>query len=425
MFSSIITFLLTVLSTVVPPTSATGGPGADSAAYNQHYYANQTPYGDAATAPVMEAPDGYRLTFVETVGRHGARTLTSSARERRSLAVWSAAKKQGALTDLGAQYADDVTRFQKPEQQIGYGNLSSIGAQEWQGIGRRTADAYGDFLRQATRAGDQVVFKTSPVLRTIESADAMRSSLQKAVPGLEVADYVTDPATLLIGNGASINGNRAVEQVLARPEVVAAAEHLLGRLYDASFVDALADPVEAALDVYLLYCTAPGMAADTDVTFEPYVPLRDAKVLAYAVDAKNFYQYGPGVAGEDSSYRAARLLLDDFFAALDDRLAGGDTAAVFRLAHGETTMPFAALIDLPGSQEQAPAGSVYTYDDNDWRGFVAGRLGGNIEWAAYASRSGKALVTVRYNEQPVKLASGCRATTPYFYRPAELRRCLD
>jgi hypothetical protein len=309
-----------------------------------------------------------------------------------------------------------------PEQRIGYGNLSEVGRVEWQGIGRRTATLYRDFLTEAAGRGDDVVFKTSPVQRTVESADAMREGLESVVPGLKVGDYVTDGPRLLIGNGASFAGNRATLAAQSRPDVVAAATRLLERMYSPDFVATLDDPVAAALDVYLLYSTAPGLAAETPVTFERYVPAEDAAVLAQVVDAENFYQFGPGVKGEDSSYRAARPLLDDFFAALDDRLAGGRTAAVFRLAHGETTMPFAALLGLPGSDVQAA--STFSHADNPWRGYVAGRLGGSIEWAAYRDASGHALVTVRHNEQPVELSVRCTPTVPYFYRPAELKRCL-
>lgn len=415
MVSSILTHLLAVLATLISTAQA-------DASFGDGSYANQTPYGDAATSTIRPAPDGYRLTFVETVGRHGARTLTSSARERRTLTIWRRAEKAGALTDTGGGLARDIEAFQEPERQIGYGNLSAIGVAEWQGIGRRTGDLYGDYLRRATAGGDDIVFTTSPVQRTSESADAMRVGLEQAVPGMAVPTYVTDADRLLIGNGASFAGNRATRRVLTSPEVVGAARHLLEGLYDADFVDDIDDPVRAALDLYLLYSTAPGLAAETSVTFADYVPIADARVLAYAVDAENFYQFGPGVAGEDSSYQAARPLLDDFFASLDERLAGGSTAAVFRLAHGETTMPFAALMGLPGSDVQAAG--TYSYAGNPWRGEVAGRLGGSIEWAAYTDDAGRALVTVRHNEQPVELDDRCTATVPYFYRPAELQSCL-
>jgi hypothetical protein len=418
MLTSIVAALISVLATL------TSTAQVEQTVLEQGY-ANQTPYGNAERSTIKTPPAGYALAFVETVGRHGSRTVTSSARERRTMKIWQRARKQDALTGLGGGLADDIRAFQRPEQRIGYGNLSAIGAAEWQGIGRRTADVYRRYLTDATARGDEIVFTTSPVQRTVESADAMREGLESEVPGLHVGEYVTDAARLLIGNGASFAGNRATREVLRSEEVVEAARHVLTRLYDADFVDTIDDPVDAALDLYLLYATAPGMAAETQVTFARYVPIEDARVLAYAVDAQNFYQFGPGVQGEDSSYTAARPLLDDFFAALDERLAGGSTAAVFRLAHGETTMPLAALMRLPGSDRQAPAGRTYTYASNPWRGEVAGRLAGSIEWAAYTDADGRALVTVRHDERPVELSRRCQAVVPYFYRPAELRRCLD
>lgn len=420
MFETFIAMLMSLAALLSAAGQTASAPGR-----LDRHYANQTPYGDPASSRVRTPPDGYALTFIETVGRHGARTLTTATTERRALDVWDAARRGGDLTSLGEGFGPDVRSFQRSERVIGYGNLTAVGVQEWQGIGRRTAELYGDFLERATTEGDSVRFVTSPVRRTVDSAAAMQAALEKGVPGIDVQPYVTDAARLLITSGATAAGDRALDAVLARPRVVAAARHLLERMYAPGFVATIDDPVQAALDVYLLYCTAPGLVEDTDVTFADYVPLADAAVLEQAADARIFYAYGPGVAGQDSSYAAARPLLTDFLDALDDRLAGGDTAAVFRLAHGETTMPFAALTDLPGSDRQAPPDRPFSYATNPWRGRIAGGLATNIEWTAYRSRSGRALVTVRHNEKPVRLADRCRETVPYFYRPAELRRCLD
>lgn len=411
-----IAMLAAVLGALVSPQES---------AIDAHYYANQTPYGNPQVMPFRAPPIGYELFFVENVGRHGARTLVSSGTERRALQVWKAAADQGALTSTGKGFADDVEEFQKAERAIGYGNMSKLGKAEWAGIGRRTANAYRAFLTKATADGDEIAYKVTTFQRTEESADAMINSLKKVVPDLKLTPRFVDKR-LLIGRGTTIEGNRAVNEILASPAVVDAAKGLLRVLYTPAYVDRIEDPVEAASDIYKLYETAPGLVKDTDVTFEEYVPLEYAKVLAYAIDAQNFYGFGPGIAGgQDNSYRAAKPVLADFFSELDKRIDGGSTAAVFRPAHGETIMPFAALIGLPGSEQQSTTGEVYTYDNNPWRGSVAGRLGGNIEWAAYRNEANDVLVTMRYNEQPVEFRSGCNATRPYFYEVAELKRCLD
>lgn len=410
-----------VISLVV----AAAVPATADIVSNKHYYANQTPYGDPASTSIKTPPRGYELVLLQNVGRHGSRSQTGPVAEDRALKVWSAASRKGALTTAGKQFDNDVKAFQKAERAIGYEKLSATGKAEWQGIGRRTAANYPEFWAKMARAKDNVKFSTSPVYRTKQSASALRAGLSAAAPGLDLKARSTDK-NLLITNGASKAGNAATASVLRRSDVRAAARHVLRRLYSSSYVKSLNDPVGKAIDIYTMYSIAPGLAVETDVTFSRYMPVEDAKYLALAKDAGNFYRYGPGVKGETASYRQARPVLKSFFREIDARLKGGHNAASFRLGHGETTMPFAALIEAPGSQKQAPKSKPYSYGNNPWRGWIAGRMAGNLEWALYKNASGNSLVTMRYNEQPVRFNSSCKASSAgrYFYRVSTLKRCL-
>ncbi len=414
--------LATVTALVAVTLPLSGATAETSPDYR--YYANQTPYGDPATTPVVAPPAGYDLFFVENVGRHGSRSLTSSGAEKRALAVWRGAERRGALTTRGRTLDDRIRTFQRAEKKIGYGNLSTLGKREWQGIGRRTATNYAGFLNASAAKGEKIAMQTSPVYRTKQSAVSLRQGLQSVVPSLRTSARTVN-RDLLIEEGSTSKGRAAIKKVQRRSGVKAAARQVLLRAYRPSYVKRLADPVGAALDLHLLYSTAAGMAADTKVTFAEFVPVSAAKRLAEATDARTFYRFGPGVYGQTSSYRQAKPVLADFFAALDRRIAGDDTAAVFRLAHGEVTMPFQALIKAPGSQRGASR--AFSYDTNPWRGALAGRLGGSIEWAAYRDASGQVLVTMRQNEQPMRLTTRCTpfATGSYFYRLTDLKKCLS
>lgn len=417
--------MLKLISLIVSLLTALVGAAQADIVSDDHHYSNQTPYGDPASTSIKAPPPGYKLIFLETVARHGSRSQTNNDSEQRALAVWNAAAKKGQLTTVGKLFDDDLKKFQAAELSIGYGRLSATGKAEWLGIGRRTAANYHDFITKAAANGDDIRFKTTSVTRTNQSATALRTGLDAAVPGLDFKPRTIDDR-MLITSGSTTAGRAAIASVHRRSDVRTAARHVLRRLYTAKYVDSLSDPVAKALDIYALYAIAPGMKVESGLTFSRYVPLADARLLGFAKDAQNFYRYGPGVKGETSSYRKAMPVLQDFFAHLDKRLAGGNAAAVFRLAHGETTMPFAALSKMPRSTKQASVSTPYSYGNNTWRGYIAGRMAGNIEWAVYRNSTGAVLVTIRYNEQPVKLHSSCAQSSvaTYFYRVSALKRCL-
>ena len=215
--------------------------------------------------------------------------------------------------------------------------------------------------------------------------------------------------------------------------------------------------VDAAMDLYNLYIIAADMQEEnTDAhrfDFDKYfegIDSTEGETFAWILDAEDFYEKGPSYAGQDETYRIAQPLLDDFFASIDERVAGGDTAATFRFAHAETIMPFAALIGAPGSTQQAPAvenpqsvADVYNYQDNKWRGESVTPMAANIQWDV-ATRDGidpktrKAytpLIRMLYNEKEVAfggtntLARGLSSCTPVaegstWYKESELKSCL-
>ena len=57
------------------------------------------------------------------------------------------------------------------------------------------------------------------------------------------------------------------------------------------------DPVEAALDIYKLYITAPGMRKETNITFARYVPQDDRETLGYATEVEDVLPVRPGREG--------------------------------------------------------------------------------------------------------------------------------
>lgn len=224
--------------------------------------------------------------------------------------------------------------------------------------------------------------------------------------------------------------------------------------------DAYSDPskgitskVDAVMDLYNLYIIAADMQEESTGShtfdFNQYFSSPDAQAaadwFAYVLDAEDFYDKGPGHAGQDATYSVAQPLLDDFFASIDARVAGGTTVATFRFAHAETIIPFAALLKLPGSTQQAPDVAdpqsltdvfLNTTDraNNEWLGSQVSPMAANIQWDVATKdgidpQTGAAytpLVRMLYNENEIAFNDSCTpvADGSTWYKETELKRCL-
>ncbi|KAB1654087.1 histidine phosphatase family protein [Pseudoclavibacter chungangensis] len=310
---------------------------------------------------------------------------------------------------------------------------------------------------------------------------------EKSGTALEIAEAYTAYVDAQTGDGGTIGAAEAYIKSLPKSEQV--AKDILGGIFTEEFIakigtpgytwystadgtkdgavacapgaDPAADedacgskknkiltPVDAALTLYNLYIIAADMAAENTAPhtfdFEPYFAghAEDTEWFAYLLDTEDFYEKGPSLSGHDETYRIAQPLLDDFFVSIDERAAGGSNAAVYRFAHAETIIPFAALLKLPGSTQQAPdiasptsEADVFDYGNNEWRGETVTPMAQNVQWDV-ATRAGvdpatgdafTPLVRMLYNEKEIAFNDSCTpvAAGSNWYKQSELESCLS
>lgn len=408
---------------MLPPTAALRVDDPDSRSA-------LLPYGGAPTS-LEPAPAGYEPVFVESLNRHGSRALTTPADVDNVLALWRSASSAGALTDLGRRFGHDVRQLHQDNIDLGYGDLSALGATELRGIGRRTAQRLPSLLDADAR----VDVRTSGADRATDSGRSFAMGLTDEVPGIEIGKPEVDRKHLRFDRDdpnyqrfrATDRETRdALAAVDDLPAATRAAGSLLSRLYEASFVRQIDDPVTQARAIFSLYAIGPAMRQESDVDLDTYLTDREAAALAQVADAHLFYKRGPGISGSNDSFAPASVLLDDFFAAIDERLGGGQVTAVFRFGHAEQVIPLAALLGLPGSNQPAEPRHPFSWDNNPWRGAEVSRLAANIQWIVYDHPAREALVAMLYNERPIPFRDDCRpfAEDGYVFKVSELRRCL-
>ena len=409
-------------------SSVAGGDGPN--------FSTLTPYPEPTSNELPEAPDGFEPVFAQFVARHGARSLTDGELLADTIALWKKARDADALTAAGEKFGPDAERLRTAMRKVGFGQLSTLGKEEMQGIGTRAGERLSSMFETALDDGARVDIFDSGKARARASARNFSRGLNSTQPDLEIEPSDTDENTLkfdsenneyedFLEDGPWIS---AYNQQRKQSGIDQAAADTLKHLYTPEFVKGLKNKLYWANGIFDVYRSGPAMSGDVDVDTTPVMPAKAAEAFVYVDDGRYFYSRGPGLEGDDGSYQAAQILLDDFFTVIDDRLQDRGAhphAAVYRFAHAEEITPFASLIELPGADEQGKPGEVYTHENNDFRVSTVAPLSSNIEWVVWGDGDTH-IVSVSHNEVPTTVGRDCELyeDTKNFYELEELRTCL-
>ena len=84
-----------------------------------------------------------------------------------------------------------------------------------------------------------------------------------------------------------------LRQYLSQPDLKIAAHNVLANLYQPQYISRSSARSTRPSTIYKVFQRAPGLVAETDVTFKAYVDPADAEVLGQELAAEKFYRYGP------------------------------------------------------------------------------------------------------------------------------------
>jgi len=503
--------------------AACGGGG--DAAQDTAYYQTKTPYKpQQGIASYEAAPAGFAPVYTEMLARHGSRGLSSFKYDLALYNLWTLAKADNALTDLGARLGPDILRISKANfllgygvsgiSKPGYGNETQVGIDEHtqlaQRLLQRLPTLFAPLGSNAAGGTRQIAVVTSGVDRAVDSGNYFVASLKaaqpalagrvayppapagypasapvaqpagtnrfllyfhKLVPATDLVTSTTDPyyATYAASQAYQAyaqDADQAAKQaaLAADPTAKTASRAVLERLFTKAFVDridagtvstantgsmsftsddgkfsstltgdgksTIKSAVDAASFVYELYSIAPAMAKETGgLDFTPYMPAAQAAYFAAFNDGSDFYSKGPGITEKGNvTWRMAQVLQDDFFNEVD-AIAKGDTTRVakLRFAHAEITIPFATQMGLKTASQQTPLASLYSYDNNPWRGSYVSPMAANMQWDVYGNGSGTLLVRMLYNEKETDFKAACDgakyAGSSHYYDYGKLKAC--
>ena len=98
-----------------------------------------------------------------------------------------------------------------------------------------------------------------------------------------------------------------------------------------------------------------------------------------------------------------------------------------RFAHAEIVIPFASKLGMKNVLAQVPLASLYSYENNPWRGDYVSPMAANIQWDVVRNASGALLVKMLFNEKETDFKADCDgaryAAGSHYYDYTKLKAC--
>jgi multiple inositol-polyphosphate phosphatase/2,3-bisphosphoglycerate 3-phosphatase len=387
------------------------------------------------------APAGYVPYYINYVGRHGARHVTSLQELSRLDHFLQGAENSGNLTAEGDTLYARVDRLLSVEKKYTPGDLTQRGREEQYGIGRRMVLHYPSVFsgskyylniswteEQRTRQSLNAFMRAipPPVVEPPMSMDSVHLRFFDLSPAYKTFAK-NGPWTKDLDRMLQYPAYQAQLGVLVRRFFVPAyAEKLLAdssagevtdaRTSDATEADATVagakasdatkgvkmtkDPkksiagaqafseavygaaaITAGLKQEILASGWTPQAVDIFSLFSP----REAKWLALVGGVKDFLVKGPGMDPDGIQVRNAVPLLIDLLQTTDSSIRHHAGGADLRFAHAETIAPLASLLELEGAV--TPTKDLLQYPQI-WKVEHIMPFSANIQWILYHADAG-------------------------------------
>lgn len=359
-------------------------------------------------------PKGYKPFFINHLGRHGSRNLSSSKYDKSVYELLELAEKNGSLTEEGKELKNKVEEILEIEKD-NYGLLTKIGVEEQESIAKRMYENNKEVF------GKEVDAMATYVKRAQQSRDAFLEKL---------SDYTSDKEFRVSTNGKDdvilrffdispeyLKYEKA-EPWKAKYKKYAQTKNydyqILEQFFTKDFIDRLESGEielkssegkvilksanDAVSNLYDLYVLQADIGKNLDLG--KYFTDEELSWYEELDNIKDFYEKGPGMIGENIATDIAKPLLENFIKTSDEAIANMNISADLRFAHAETVIPFVSIMEIEGmSQKQDDISKVY----ETWNGSKVSPMAANIQWVFYKNDEGDIIVKILHNEQPVAI----------------------
>lgn len=356
------------------------------------------PYPAPEDASVV--PDSLTPVFVNHVGRHGARFLSSPKNVRELLAVLHRADSAKALTQSGmellrlAEYVMEISHNR-------WGALDSLGMAEQRGIASRMFRQYGLLFNDSKvkaissyspRCVMSMYEFTHQLDRLNNHLEIFTSSGRQNSPLMRPFDL--DPEFTRWLKDGDWQAPYEMQFDTAMPTTPAR------RLVKGDYAKNLSSEEARKAASYMFHMLQGLPAMGLAPQMEKYFTLPEANAAWSCTNLRHYLQRTATTLSTLPAEIAAPLLVDLLVTAQEAVDGKQSYSAVLRFGHAETLMPLLSLMRLRGCYY------LTNYFDTTalhWKDFDIIPMAANLQMALFRTKGGRVYVRFDLNERPVPL----------------------
>jgi hypothetical protein len=367
-------------------------------------------------------PDSLTAVFINHVGRHGARFLSSSKDVTALLDLLNEAKNANQLSAKGTELLK-LVNFINENSRNRWGALDSLGMAEERGIASRMLRNYGKLLNNAKISA---ISSYSP--RCVMSMYEFTHQLDRLNNNLEI--YTSAGRQ----NSASLrpfdldsdfqewlkegNWKDAYQMQYETMMPSAPARKLFTDDYAKELTASKAQEITASIFKIVQGVEAMGLAPVMD----KYFTKEEANKAWTCTNLSHYLRWSTTTISPDNADIAAQLLVE-LLTSLDEAAEGKNSYAVMlRFGHAETLMPLLSMLHLDGCYY------LTNYFDTTalhWKDFSIVPMGANLQMILARTKAGRLYLRLDLNERPIPLMPGSTDIyTPWDNAKDYILRCI-
>lgn len=378
------------------------------------------PYPDDVA--IATYPDSLTPVFINHVGRHGARFLSSARPVKELSAALRRADSLGTITPAGRQLAAIIATVNRTTAGQ-WGALDSLGMAEQRGIASRMFRTYPQLF---DRGRVEAISSYAP--RCIMSMYSFAHQLSRLNNNLEVTTssgrqwsslmrpFDVDPEYREYRE-ADDTWSRVYDPFEASTVTLEPLRRVLGDISDYSPEEARA----LAMYEYQLIAGLPAMGMRVDLS--AFFTVEELNRLWAVKNLKQYLLYSSSTLSTIPADMASPLLVN-IIETTDSAAMGvrGMPTVMLRFGHAETLMPLMALLRLKGAYYMT---NYFETVGTHWKDFDIVPMAANLQFVLFKSKRGRYYLRLEINETPTPLMPGSTDIYLPWERAREyMNRCI-